>query len=261
MILDIKEIEQKYSMTGDFHTHTVYSCRMGYKHGKGLIKENVGVAAKLGLSEIAITDHGPGHKLYGMDIRRIPQMRNDIAEAEGLFPDTKIYLGVEANIINTENGLDVTREQFGLFDFVIAGYHYGLPKGYMIRNSICSHVGLTSGSTEQLRFLNTEMTVRALTENRVKIITHPGDKGPFDMKEISQACEKTGTMMEISTRHTHLTVDEIKIAADYDVKFVIDSDAHRPCEIGNYAGGIARAQEAGLDISRIVNIKERNVTA
>lgn len=244
-------------MTGDYHTHTVYSCGFGYKHGKGLIKENVEAASKLGMREIAITDHGPGHKLYGMDIRKIPQMRNDIAEAEGLFPDMKVYLGVEANVIDTENGLDITREQFGLFDFVNAGYHYGLPKGYMIRNHICSHVGLTSGGTEQLRFLNTEMTVRAIRENRIRILTHPGDKGPFDMKEISSACEATGTLMEISARHDHLTVDEIKIAAGYDVKFVIDSDGHRPSEIGSYAYGIMRAEEAGLDISRIVNIEER----
>jgi len=76
------------------------------------------------------------------------------------------------------------------------------------------------------------------------------------MHQLCKACEETGTLMEINTRHKHLTADEIKIAADYDVSFIIDSDAHRPQEIGNFAEGVVRAASAGLELSRIVNIKE-----
>ena len=44
----------------DYHTHTLYS------HGKGTIQQNVEAAQRKGLKEIAITDHGPGHILYGV---------------------------------------------------------------------------------------------------------------------------------------------------------------------------------------------------
>lgn len=37
---------------GDYHTHTVFS------HGHGSIEDNVKAAIKMGLKEIAITDHG-----------------------------------------------------------------------------------------------------------------------------------------------------------------------------------------------------------
>ena len=62
--------------------------------------------------------------------------------------------------------------------------------------------------------------------------------------------------MEISTWHAHLTVEEIKIAAKTDAKFVISSDAHTPNRVGSFAGGVKRALAAGLDMKRIVNIEE-----
>ena len=62
--------------------------------------------------------------------------------------------------------------------------------------------------------------------------------------------------MEISTHHPHLTVDEIKTAMKENVKFVISSDAHNPERVGDYAGGLERAEAAGLDLSRIVNLEK-----
>ena len=85
------------------------------------------------------------------------------------------------------------------------------------------------------------MTLKALYENDLKILTHPGDKGPFDIAVVAKACEETDTLMEISTWHAHLTVEEIKIAAKTDAKFVISSDAHTPNRVGSFAGGVKRA--------------------
>ena len=65
-------------------------------------------------------------------------MRRDVAEAERKYPEVKIQLGVEANIIHSGNGLDVAPEDIERFDFINAGYHHGVPKGDMIRNPICS---------------------------------------------------------------------------------------------------------------------------
>lgn len=41
---------------------------------------------------------------------------------------------------------------------------------------------------------NTEMTVKAIYENEIKILTHPCDKGPFDIAEIAKACAERGTL-------------------------------------------------------------------
>lgn len=236
-----------YIMTFDYHTHTVYS------HGKGTIRDNVMAAREKGLKEIAITDHGPGHLTYGIKRDKVPEMREIITDLNDEFDDIKVYLGVEANIINTGSCLDVSPEEFGLYDFVLGGYHYGVTNGYCINNWI-DNKGLHFD--KKLLLKNTEMAVKAVYENDLKILTHPGDKGPFDTLELAKACADTDTWMEISTHHKNLTVDQIRICAKTDAKFVISSDAHIPYRVGTFEGGLERAVEAGLDLERIVNIKK-----
>ena len=137
--MNSREISERYKLVADYHTHTRYSKGLlVYYHGKGTIEENVAAAAAKGLREIGITDHGPGHIFYGLNLSRLPDMRRDVAEAARKYPEVKIQLGVEANIIHSGNGLDVAPVDIEKFDFINAGYHHGVPKGDMIRNPICS---------------------------------------------------------------------------------------------------------------------------
>ena len=239
----------KYKMIWDYHTHTTFS------HGKGTIEDNVKEAVNKGLRAIAITDHGPGHLTYGVKRSDFPVMRQEIERLKLIYPEIDIYLGVEANIINNGHYLDVNEDELKYFDFIIGGYHYGITHGYCAKNWLDSHKMLPGFMTQDQLVKNTDMTLKCLYENDLKILTHPGDKGRFDIEAISKACEDTDTLMEISTWHDHLTVEEIKIAAKADVKFVISSDAHTPNRVGSFKGGIKRALRAGLDIDRIVNIE------
>lgn len=91
----------------------------------------------------------------------------------------------------------------------------------------------------------------------IHTLTHPGDKGPFDIDQIAYACARTKTLMEICGAHPYLTVEGIREAAKHDVKFIIGSDAHRPEDVGTFVPQLERALEAGLDIKRIVNITAR----
>lgn len=100
------------------------------------------------------------------------------------------------------------------------------------------------------------MILNALYENDIAILTHPGDKGPFDIEDIAKACVDTDTMIEINAKHKHLTIEEIKTAAKYDVKFVIGSDAHISSKVGSFEEPLMRALQAGLEPERIVNIEK-----
>lgn len=241
-------------MLFDYHTHTIYS---RHHHGKGTIEENVRAAIRKGLQGIAITDHGPGHLTYGIRRQYLPEMRAEVDRLREKYPEIQIYLGVEANICRSENNLDLIDEDLPWFDFILAGYHYGVLHGSCLANWMMEH-GIGSGSKrkEALRRANTEMILGAIRKNRLKILTHPGDKAPVDMQAVAHACAEQGVWMEISTHHRHLTVEEIRIASQEPVQFVISSDAHRPDRVGTYEAGVERARAAGLDLSRIVNIRK-----
>lgn len=241
-----------YRLSFDLHTHTPYS------HGKSTVLDNARTAAEKGLKTLGISDHGPGHKFYGIDMKDIPAMRKDIEEARIQFPDLEILLGVEANIINPSGHLDVSAEEQKNFDYVMAGYHYGIFGEEPVRG-FGTIVGgylhqLTGKSSTRARNYNTDLVIAALYSNRIKMLTHPGDKAAFDIDAIAKACEETGTWMEINCHHNGLSVEGIRTAAEYDVTFAISSDAHLAQNVGVPDAAVNRAIEAGLDLNRIINL-------
>jgi len=220
--------------------------------------ENAAAAVKVGLSTLGISDHGPGHLFYGISMREISSMRKDIKEAKEAHPGLEILLGVEANIVNLSGNLDVSAEEQKLFDYVMAGYHYGA-FGEQAIKSVGIFLGsclynLTARSSVRVRNHNTDMVLATLYSNSIKVLTHPGDKAPFDMIEIIKACEKTGTWMEINCPHAALSTEDIKTAADYDVGFIIGSDAHAAKDVGLPDRALDRVFRAGLGPERIVNL-------
>ena len=253
--MDIERLKTEYRLRYDHHTHTIYSRVGPYLHGKGRIIDNARAAAKRGLDSLAITDHGPSD-FYGLALKRIPDMRRDIAKANLTFPKLKVYLGVEADIVDTPNGLDVSPADFDKFDFVNAGYHY-VPRCHMIHNWLSFHMPWPDFLCRRLRKQNTARIVKALKSNDINILTHPGDKAFIDEHAVAKAGEETGTLVEINARHKHPNADDLRIYKQYDVRFVISSDAHRPKHVGRYAESLALAIEAGIDTDRIVNIEKR----
>lgn len=235
-----------YKMTFDYHTHTTFS------HGKGSIEDNVKVAIERGLIGIAISDHGPGHLIFGVKEKELLEMRKEIDRLKIKYPHIDIFLSVEANITYKGSGLDLNENEKNTLDFIIAGYHYGIRCGYCVWNFLYHHGIRIRGKA--LKKKNTEMTIKAIENNKIKILTHPGDKGPFDIKAIAKACKENDVLMEISTHHKNLTVEEIKIAANEGAKFVISSDAHSPHRVGDFKSGLDRVREAGIPIELVVNI-------
>lgn len=237
----------------DLHTHTTYS------HGKGSIADNAEVAAAKGLSVLGISDHGPGHIGFGLDMKKVPQMRSDIAALKGFYPGLEVKLSVEANIINPSGELDVKPEDLGLFDYIIAGYHYGAlgqkplrAVGVMLGGYWYSY---TDKYSKGSMIYNTDLVIAALYSNDIKVLSHPGEKAPFDIDAIAKACEETDTLMEINNKHSCLTVEGIKTAMRYNVSFIIGSDAHVPQDVGRADRAWLRVLQSGLDTSRIVNLR------
>lgn len=251
-----------YKMIFDYHTHTTYSHGLTpwTPHGKGTIEENARAAAAKGLSAIALSDHGPGHMTYGINLRDLPEIRSEIQRVKLLVPGLEIFLSAEANIRSGKRSLDISPEEARQFDFLLGGYHLAVCQAHTVSNYFINRGYFANeNNTRKARIRNTEMVVRALHENNLRILTHPGDKAPVDIMALAKACAETDTWMEISNFHSHLSGEEIKAVAGTAVQFVISSDAHRPERIGSFEKGLKRALEAGLDPARIVNIVKVDV--
>lgn len=237
---------------GDYHMHSRYS-----GDSKNDLEAIVQRAIEIGLEEIAITDHGPSHNGYG--IKRIEYwvLRREIDHLNEKYPQIKVLLGLEANILGVDGKIDLDEEMSGLNDWVNAGYHFGsnLKEDYKIHlDNIFSK--FSKKIRDRAMKTNTQAVINAMKNNKINMITHPGAKGPIDIAAVAKVAAETGTMLEINNSHGHLTVDEIVIAMQFPVKFVLNSDAHKIEDIGKVEDSFSRVIESGLDPKRVYNIVE-----
>lgn len=239
----------------DYHVHSIYSKN---KHGKSTIEENVQKAIELGLEEIAITDHGPKHFLYGIKNKNIKKAKNEVIELRKKYPNIKILYGIEANILSFEGDIDIKEEDLEIYDIVLCGYHLGVL--YSSFRDLWGFIFLNYFSKfnkklkEKQIIRNTNAVVNALNKNKIYILTHPGDKITVDIDKIAFAAQENNTILEINSSHNHLNAKDLKIASKYDVKFAIGSDSHIKDNIGGFENALREVKNAGIDIERIVNI-------
>jgi len=252
-------------VTGDFHTHTIYSS--GFKkrgtHAIGTIEENANVALKKGLKTLVISDHGPAHYLYGVRKKNLSMIKEEIKALNVIYNQKglNILLGVESNLISLDGRLDVDNDILKIIDVLLMGYHYGATPsslkdayGLYIINPASKVI---KSLEEKAIELNTKAYIKALDNYPVHMITHPGSKAKIDIREVAKKAGKVGTALEISAKHDQLSVENLKKIKDLDVFYYINSDAHRPEDIGNIENGIKKAMEAGIQLDRIKNIRIR----
>ena len=238
-------------LIADYHTHTVYS------HGKGTIVDNVLAAREKGLNEIAITDHGYNHLLFGVNRRKLKRIRQEVDEINEKYDDIKVLLGMECNIISKDGRIDIDDDSMRYLDILALGYHmmvrltnisdcyniYG--KNYFSR--------LSKKNEQRIAEYNTETMIKAINKYNVDFITHPGARIPMNIKMLAVEAAKTETVLEINSKSNAMSIADISLAAKTGVKFVINSDAHTPLDVGNFERGIKIAKEAGLTKEQILN--------
>ena len=249
---------------GDFHTHTTYSSGFRKKgtHAIGSIDENAQVALSKGLNTLVISEHGPGHYLYGVRRKNILHMKEEIKRLNEKYiqQGLTILLGVEANLISLDGRLDIDDEFIKYMDILLMGYHYGAtPKsladafGLYVFNPLSKIIKINE---EMIKEINTKAYLKALDNYPINIITHPGSKAKINIVEVAKKAGRLGTALEISSKHSELSVESLRLIKDIDVDYYINSDAHKPEDVGNLEAGIKKAIEANVDFTRIKNIIE-----
>lgn len=235
----------------DYHTHTVYS------HGTGNIMDNVMAARKKGFSEIAITDHGIRHFAYGIRPKDISKMRDEIDRINDNTEGIKVLLGMECNIISTKGDIDMDESIRKYLDILLVGFHMMvLPKTAKDAVNIYGRNYLSKIfklGREGIKEANTESMIMAIRKHKIDIITHPGTRIPLDTTLIAKEAAKTGTALEINSHSSYMKAEHVIAAAREGARFVINSDAHTPEDVGNLQNGLKIAIEAGLTGGQIIN--------
>jgi len=241
----------------DYHTHTTYS------HGTGSIKENIEVAIKKGLKEIAISDHGPASrsivKLGVEDSATLLEIKREVDKYNRLYPEIKVLAGVEANIIGVDGRLDVPEFILKELDKVLVGFHLFIkPVSFrdgieiILNNVIVDKLRINHG---EIRFKNTEILINTLNNyDNIDIITHPGYKVDIDTKTLAKVAVEKEVALEINSSHGYMREEYIKVALEEGAKFTLGSDAHSPDKVGDVETAMLVAQHSGLTTKDIINV-------
>lgn len=232
----------------EYHSHTDYS------DGKATMEQMVAEAVRLGYEVYGISDHGYRHQFFGVRYEDYPRMREELDGLQEKYPNIKLLLGVEANILDDKGNIDVDDYILDHVDYVMAGYHFGSRPSNLrgVRNHFNNYTKLFGKSEMEY---NTNALIRAMRNNDLFILTHPGDKGIIDTVEVAKAARDTGTILEINAHHANLSLRQLMEVKNIDIKFSVGSDAHRPEHLKYISMAIDRAQMAGIDPSRIINVK------
>lgn len=239
--------------TIDLHTHTVYS------HGKGSIEENVRAARERGLHAVGITDHGPGHFFIGIrGTAAFWKIKKEIAALRRKYRDVEILFGVEANIVDMDGTIDVPTPVMRELDLLLVGYHKLVrPKSLAAfwQGARNFWAGWTRSASASLRAGNTAAITAAVRRYPIDAITHPGLQIDIDTAELARVCREHGTLLEINSSYGNELDPYIKAALPSGVGFVINSDAHEPGRVGDFAQAYELVERLQIPRERIANLE------
>ncbi len=242
-------------LTADYHTHTPYS------HGKNTVLENAMAAKAKNLKEIAITDHGFNHLLFGLKRRNLKDLRAEIDEAEKLT-GVKVLMGMESNLISVDGDTDMKESDLEHFDIYLFGIHEVLRYKHfsdfyniMLKNYTAYKFG--KKPSDKVIATTTKAYINAVKNNPVDILTHINYKCYCNLEEVAKCCADYGTYIEINTKKRHVSAEELNAMARTGVRFLIDSDAHSASRVGDTKIAEQLLAEADIDPMQIDNIDGR----
>jgi putative hydrolase len=226
-------------LTIDLHIHSIAS-----GHALNTVYELAYTAKQKGLTHIGITEHGPS--MQGAPYEGYFWISNQLIELFGI----NIYLGIEANIIDTNGKLDLGNELLKKQKIVLAGIHEKTPYNQSDIDS------------------NTKSIINAMKNPLVKIISHPWrPEFPVNIKEVVEVSYETETLLEINDNLFSRKKDLkelinhysllIKLCKKYQIPVILGSDAHIAEKIGSDQNIMKIKQKIGLCAQMVINNKPK----
>lgn len=237
---------------GDYHTHTTYS---RHNHGKGTVLENASVAQEKGLKQIAITDHGFNHEFYGIRRKDLPQLKEDILNAKEIT-GVDILLGVEANLISMNGDVDVNEEDYDYLDVFLMGYHKLVNMKTLKDKFLLNYSNMFAKifKSKERENRNTTAILKAIDKHPIDVITHLNYGFQTDTIAVAKLAKQKGVLIELNGKRINFIDDEIEMMKAEGIKFIVNSDAHKPERVGEVNNGMNLIYRHNIPLSQVVNI-------
>lgn len=226
---------EESDIQGDVHMHTVET------DGKCTIEEMALAARERGYKYMAITDHSKNLAFAnGLDDQRAVEHIQRIREANNVIDGIKIFAGIEVDIL-ADGDLDLSDSVLEQMDLVIASVH--------------SHF-------QQDRAKMTDRLLRVISNKNVSLIGHPTGRMllrregyEFDMDAVLKAAAREKVAMEHNAYPDRLDLSDrhLRMAKEYGVKIVINTDAHHTSHLEKMRFGILQARRAWLTKDQVLN--------
>ena len=222
-------------LQGDVHMHTVET------DGRNSIEEMAEAARDHGYKYMAITDHSKNLAFAnGLDDKRAVEHIKRIRAANDKLDKIKIFAGVEVDIL-ADGTLDLSDSVLEQMDVVIASVH--------------SHFNQSPAEM-------TDRLLKAVENPNTSIIGHPTgrlllrrDAYQFDMDAVLKAAAKHRVAMELNAYPDRLDLNDrhLRLAKQYGVKIVINTDSHHTSHLEKIRFGVLQARRAWLTKEDVLN--------
>ena len=232
---------------GDYHTHTKYS------DGKGSVLDNALAAREKGLREVAITDHG--FNIPTMSFKKYLSAKADCLRAEDEV-GIRVISGVEADVISLDGLVDVKDEEIEKIDYLTIGFHkFAFFKGLedFFKMYAVTYFNEMIPTSEKAKAQNTRALIAAIERYPVKVITHINHSLKVHVPEVLAACAKKAVLVELNAKHLSDLEGHWRELIGSDATFILNSDAHRPADVGALDEAFETALARGIPAERIVN--------
>ncbi len=223
----------------DLQMHTRYS------DGHQSIEEMAEAAMALGYTHIGITDHSPVLQVaHGMTVDEIKRQHDEIQRLNERYKEQGIKFtilhGLEADIL-TDGTVDVPKEVYELFDYVIGSIHQGF-----------------SPDIERM----TARMVKAIESGLIDIVGHPTGRVllereayGLDLDAVIEAAAQHDVALEINAFPNRLDLSDVNArkARDHGCKLTINTDAHDVEHLKFMQYGVFTARRGWIEAPDVIN--------
>jgi DNA polymerase (family X) len=231
----LPQIISQSDLLGDVHMHTVET------DGRNTIAEMAEAAQSHGYNYMAITDHSKNLAFAnGLDDARAVEHIKRIRAANKQFDRLKIFAGIEVDIL-ADGSLDLSDSVLEQMDLVIASVH--------------SHFNQSPAEM-------TDRLLKAVNNPNTSLIGHPTgrlllrrDAYEFDIDAVLKAAAQRKVAMELNAYPDRLDLCDrhLRLAKQYGVKIVINTDSHHTSHLDKIRYGILQARRAWLTKDDVLN--------